>query len=148
MAISLLQLKMKLHPQSACWKTTGRRAPYSQFDGQAGLDQAASPPKCCEKMTCENCPVCLNTFVDGAEYFAGRGNRETLCYASRCWNRALKRIGKGDAQQTSRVSDAMFKAIIPKLHFFSRSRWQEINLTQKPSCGIEEPNFMRLDTLT
>lgn len=144
MAISLLQLKMKLHPQSACWKNNGKKSSIFLvwWPARFGLGRVST------KMLRKNDVwrfLCLpQYFVDGAEYFAGHGNRETLCYVSHCWHRVLKRIGKGDAQQTSQVSDA----IIPMLYFLNPSRGQEINLTQKPSCGIEEPNFMRLDTLT
>ena len=144
MAISLLQLKMKLHPQSAYWKNNGEKSSVFLvwWPARVGLGRVST--KTLRKNDVWKF-LCLPQYFGGwCWIFAGHGNRETLCYASHCWQCVLKRIGKGDAQQTSQVSDA----IIPTLPFFNHSRGQEINLTQKPSCGIEEPNFMHLDTLT
>ena len=113
MAISLLQLKMKLHPQSAYWKNNGEKSSVFLVWWPARFGLGRVSTKTLRKNDVWKF-LCLPQYFGGwCWIFAGHGNRETLCYASHCWQCVLKRIGKGDAQQTSQVSDA----IIPTLPF-------------------------------
>lgn len=76
---TLLQLRIELH-HSAKRLLRMDRSKRSVFwplwPARFGLGHLHLTAE--KKMACDNSSVCLNACVDGAEYFAGHGSRETL----------------------------------------------------------------------